>query len=166
MHRGWNGNGPDRGEIVKKGGYPMAHLHRGHYSEKHSQRKKINEHLARSIKQMAKNGEISCAAAHAVAKEFDISPEEVGFTIDMLEIPIVKCQLGLFGYKPEKKIVKPAREISDRLREEIEMAVEKGKLSCKMAWNIAAELGLKKMDVSAACEALGIKIKLCQLGAF
>ncbi|RLB11714.1 MAG: hypothetical protein DRG39_03640 [Deltaproteobacteria bacterium] len=144
----------------------MAHLSRGHYSGKHSADKKINEALAKAIKERAKNGEISCAAAHAIAKEFGVSPDEVGFTMDMLEIPLVKCQLGLFGYSPQKKVVKAATEVPDNLREEIEKALENGRLSCKRAWNIAVRLGLKRMDISAACEKLGIKIGPCQLGAF
>jgi hypothetical protein len=41
-----------------------------------------------------------------------------------------------------------------------------GRLPCAEAWRIADERNLKKMDVSSAVEALEIKIKPCQLGAF
>ena len=40
------------------------------------------------------------------------------------------------------------------------------KLSCRAAWDIAHRFKVPKMAVSAACEALNIKIKPCQLGAF
>jgi len=40
------------------------------------------------------------------------------------------------------------------------------RLPCAAAWDIAAQAGISKMALSAACEALGIKIKPCQLGAF
>jgi len=39
-------------------------------------------------------------------------------------------------------------------------------LSCAVSWEIADALQLTRMAVSEACEALKIKIKPCQLGAF
>jgi len=144
----------------------MAHKHRGHYSEKHPANKKINKNLAKVIKEKAKTQKITCSDAHEIAKKLGVSPDEVGFTMDMLEISIVQCQLGLFGYKPVKKIVGPAKEVSQKLKEEIEKAIRGGKLPCEEAWKISERLGIKKTDVSSACEALGIKIGPCQLGAF
>jgi hypothetical protein len=40
------------------------------------------------------------------------------------------------------------------------------RLPCLAAWEIAEKLGIKRLDVCAACEHLRIKIKPCQLGAF
>jgi len=37
---------------------------------------------------------------------------DVGGTIDLLEIHLNKCQLGLFGYSPKKMIVKPAENVT------------------------------------------------------
>jgi len=144
----------------------MEHNLQGHYSKKHAPGKMPDERLVKAIREKTRDGEIPCAVAHTIAKELNVSPKEVGFAMDMLEIPITKCQLGLFGYKPEKKIVKPAKEVSSELKDEIMAAIKDGKLSCEMVWNIAKKLGLKKMDVSSACEKLGIKIGHCQLGAF
>ncbi len=145
----------------------MSYYDRGNYSKKHSSFKKINKKLAQIIKDRAKKGEIACATAHAIADELGVDSSEIGFTIDMLEIRIVKCQLGLFGYNaPKKKILTPAEEVSEELKGEIKNAIEDGKISCESIWNIAKKLGLKKMQVSSACEALGIKITRCQLGAF
>jgi hypothetical protein len=39
-------------------------------------------------------------------------------------------------------------------------------LSCAAAWEIADRLGVKRLEVGAACENLKIKVKPCQLGAF
>lgn len=142
------------------------HRHKGEYSKKHKGQRKLNEKIVKALREKEKDGEIPCAVAHQIAKELDVSPKEVGYTMDMLEIAIVKCQLGLFGYKPEKKIIKPAEKISEELKKEIEAELEDGKLSCKKAWEIAKRLGIGKMEVSSACEAMGIKIKECQLGAF
>jgi hypothetical protein len=44
--------------------------------------------------------------------------------------------------------------------------LKNGKLACHRAWEIAAAFQVPKMAVSAACEAMQIKIKPCQLGAF
>ncbi len=138
----------------------------GNYSKKHRGKKELKEEIVQAIKERAKHGEIACAVAHAIAKELNVPPEEVGFTADMLNIPIVKCQLGLFGYKPKKKIITAMKDIPEELKRQIEANLEGGKLTCKKAWEIAKKLGVRKMEVSSACEGLRIKITKCQLGAF
>jgi hypothetical protein len=83
-----------------------------------------------------------------------------------MELRLVKCQLGLFGYQPEKKIVKPALSVGANVEEAILAGLVNGRLPCKTAWDISQQLGIHKMKVSAACDAMGIKIRPCQLGAF
>ncbi len=144
----------------------MSHKKRGHYSEKHPPGKKPDPRIEEAVKKKAKQGELPCAVAHSIAKDLGVPPEEVGFAMDMLGISITKCQLGLFGYRPERKILKPAKDVSEDLRKEIENSVEEGRIPCKKIWQIAERLGIGKMEVASACEALGIKISRCQLGAF
>jgi hypothetical protein len=86
----------------------------------------------------------------------------------LLEYKIAKCQLGLFGYGqgPDKKALKPKAPGDQKLEEAIRGALVDEKLSCLDAWQIADQFNVPKMSVSNACEALGIKIKPCQLGAF
>jgi len=55
---------------------------------------------------------------------------------------------------------------SEDLKDAISDALIQGRLSCKNAWDIASRFKVHKMKVSGACEAMGIKIKHCQLGAF
>jgi len=86
--------------------------------------------------------------------------------VDLLKIRLVKCQLGLFGYTPDKSIVKPAEKVSPELESAIRSRLEDERLPCVAAWQLADEFSLKKLDVSCAAEALGLKIKPCQLGAF
>jgi hypothetical protein len=81
-------------------------------------------------------------------------------------VRIIKCQLGLFGYAPEKRIVRPAESVSGMLLNAIKEKLESGRLSCTDAWGIAEALHLKKMDVSSACEKMNVRISHCQLGAF
>jgi hypothetical protein len=114
----------------------------------------------------AKDRELPCAVAFDIADKLKISPATVGECADRLKIRLLKCQMGLFGYQPEKKIVKPSVEVGTELGVQIEESLIGGRLPCASAWKIAKNLGVAKMEVSSACEAMGIKIKPCQLGAF
>ena len=136
------------------------------FSEKHGADAQIDAAMKLKIKDKAKHNEISCAAAFQLAKELKATPADVGRGIDLMDLRLVKCRLGLFGYRPEKKAVKPKAPRSRELKEAIRAALIENKLSCHAAWEIAHMFQIPKMDVSAACEALGIKIKPCQLGAF
>lgn len=110
--------------------------------------------------------ELPCAVAFEVAKSVNVPPEAVGRAADDLELRLVKCQLGLFGYLPEKKIVKPASSVAPELKEAILAGLENERLPCSTAWQIGKNLGIRKMRVSAACDRMGVRIKPCQLGAF
>jgi hypothetical protein len=144
----------------------MTREDRGHYGKKHAHDKKIDPAVADVVKKRAAEGEMPCAVAFVIAEDLGVSPGEVGFTIDMLEIRLIKCQLGLFGYVPQKSIVKPAQSIPEALAESLRSSLINEKLPCAAAWNIATRMGIGKMAVSSACETLGIKIRPCQLGAF
>ena len=48
------------------------------------------------ILRTAKDHDIDCAQALAIAKKFNISPKEVGAVIDHLGIKIRNCRLGCF----------------------------------------------------------------------
>lgn len=136
------------------------------FSKKHPPGKKVNEPLAAAVRDRAVEGEVPCAVAFEIAKSRNVPPAEVGFTMDHLGAKVVKCQLGLYGYKPNKRIVKPAEAVSPDHEKTIRNALQNGRLPCAAAWEVAERLGLRKMEVSAACETLGIKISACQLGSF
>jgi hypothetical protein len=144
----------------------MAHEDKGKYFKKHPQGTKIDEDLKKEIIEQVKNNNISCKKAEEIAGEMGFTLEETGVAIDVLNINITKCQLGLFGYGETKKIVQPAKEVTPELKEKITSALKDGNLSCAAAWKIAGELNTSRMKVCAACETLEIKIKPCQLGAF
>ena len=127
---------------------------------------KHDERLRQQMTERAKDGELPCAVALEIANQLNAAPAVVGACADAIKIRLVKCQLGLFGYSPNKKIVKARPEVSDALRRAIGENLENGHLPCQRSFAIAADLGVHKMDVSGACETLGIKIKPCQFGAF
>jgi hypothetical protein len=144
----------------------MTHEDKGKYFKKHPDGSKVDEDLKQEIISQVKNNNISCKKAEEIAREVGSTLEETGRAIDILNINITKCQLGLFGYGETKKIVEPAKEVSPELKEKISSALKDGRLSCATTWKIAGELNIPRMKVCAACEALEIKVKPCQLGAF
>ena len=135
------------------------------FSEKHGADTEINPAVKQKVEDKSKDNEISCAVAFQIAEEVRTTPIDVGKGIDLLDIRLVKCQLGLFGYGPGKKAVKPKPPQSPDLEEAIRVALAEKKLSCRAAWDRANRFKVPKMAVSAACEAINNKIKPCQLGA-
>lgn len=139
---------------------------KGHFSQKHSPDRKMMDHVATSVREQAKDRELSCAQAFDIAKKAEVPPEEIGFTVDLLEIAISKCQLGLFGYSPVSRIIQPAENVPPALEEAIRSSLVDGRLACAAAWEIASRFRMARIRVCAACEALKIRITRCQLGAF
>lgn len=126
----------------------------------------IDPALREALLKQSQNGHVACAVAFDIAATLKRPAAELGHAMDRSGLRIVKCQLGLFGYAPEKKIVQPADAVHPDLEAAIRAQLENDRLSCRKAWQIAQALAVPKMKVSAACEALRIKIKPCQLGAF
>jgi hypothetical protein len=136
------------------------------FSEKHGPAASVDAVVKDKVLAKAKSGELPCAVAFKIAGELNIAPGEVGKAVDLLDFKLVKCQLGLFGYKPNKKIVTPKSPENSDMEKAIRQGLEDQMLSCRKAWEIAHQFQIPKMSVSAGCEALGVKIKPCQLGAF
>ena len=131
----------------------------------------VERELAGAIRRhLDREGKLSCAAAFRVAEEVGVEPEEVGRATDAAGIKLSRCQLGLFGYGPKAegrhKIVRPAEAVEPGLAQAIRDGLVEGRLPCRVAWEIAAALGIPKMEVAAAAERLKVKIVRCQLGAF
>lgn len=144
----------------------MTHSDKRHYAKKHPSEQKIDPKIADRLKDCAPDAEISCAEAHRIAERLNVSPADVGVALDLMEIRIVKCQNGLFGYSPVKRIVRPLDGVSPALERAIlENLVDK-RLPCASSWKIAKDARISRMEVAAGCEALHIKISPCQLGAF
>lgn len=144
----------------------MTHADKGKYYKKHPGDTKISDDLQQDIAKAAKGNDISCAAAEKISRKNNIPLGEIGVGIDLLNINIVQCQLGLFGYDGKKKLVKAAEEVAADLQQSIAAKLSGGKLPCAAAWEIALKLNIPRLNVCAACEKLKIKIKPCQLGAF
>jgi len=144
----------------------MSKSHQEGYARKHPASTVLDESLATALKEKVKGGRISCAAAHGVAERRACSPADVGRALDLMEVRLSRCQLGLFGYQPQNRIVKKADQWDDGLEKEIRAALQDGRLPCIDAWAIADRRPISRLAVANVCEALGIKIRPCQLGAF
>jgi len=144
----------------------MTHSDAGRYSAKHVPGLVPDQRIAGAVREKAAKGGLDCAEAERIGAELGVKLEDVGRTLDLLELRIGCCQLGLFGYGPERKAIQPAALVAPDLDEVIRGRLADGRLPCRAAWEIAAELRITRMEVSAACETEKIRIKPCQLGAF
>ncbi len=144
----------------------MTHEDAGDYSKKHAPNETSDPRLRPALEEHIQGGKISCSQAFKVVADQGTTASEVGKTIDLLNAKLDKCQLGLFGYAPERSIVKPAENVPAELEQAIRGQLVDDRLPCAGAWKIAEELQIKKLDVSCAAEAMKIKITPCQLGAF
>ena len=122
--------------------------------------------IAENIHKRSKKGALPCAVAFDIAATLGIAPPLVGRTADLMNVSLSKCQLGLFGYTPNKKIVAAHPPQQPAVADAIRGNLVNDRLPCAEAWNIATNYGISKMAVANACEDMGVKIKPCQLGAF
>jgi len=136
------------------------------FSAKHGPNAQPDPIIKDKVNQHAAQGNLPCAVAFKIADELGVSPAEIGKTVDLLDLRLSKCQLGLFGYQPDKKAVKAKAPENRQMEDAIRKALDDGKLTCRQVWDIAGRFKVPKMAVSGACESLNIKIKPCQLGAF
>lgn len=126
----------------------------------------MDKRIAHQVRERAQEGELSCAMAFRIAENLEVNPLEVGQSADELEVRLNRCQLGLFGYDGEERIVHPAESVSPELELAIREGLVVGRLPCAVAWALATRFDVRKLDVANAAEKLDIRIGQCQLGAF
>jgi hypothetical protein len=126
----------------------------------------IDQRLLEIIKERLQSGKLPCAVAFDVAKNYNTGTQTIGQTVNAANIRLCKCQLGLFGYSPENKIIKSLDTVEPELEQAINETKKENVIQCSQIWEIAKKLGMRKLHVSCACETLKLKIKGCQLGAF
>ncbi|MBW2650282.1 MAG: hypothetical protein JRC66_04570, partial [Deltaproteobacteria bacterium] len=93
----------------------MTHEDAGHYAAKHAAGTRTDPGVEEAVRDKIKDGHITCASAHKIALDLEVTPAEVGVAVDLMEARLSRCQLGLFGYTPDRRIVKPANEVSPEL---------------------------------------------------
>jgi len=145
----------------------MTHKDEGHYGEKHGARAELHQAIADAVRKSSTEGRVPCTGAFRIAEEMNIEPSEVGRTLDLLEMKIIKCQLGLFGHERGRHlIVEPSDAVPPDLEKALRAGLVNGRLPCAIAWEIAERFNLPRMSITSACERLNLRISQCQLGAF
>jgi len=142
----------------------MTHADTGNYAAKHPGHT-VPEQLRKEIAERSCKQQLSCRQAHQLADKLAIRPIDIGRALDLLEIRLVGCQLGLFDSSRDKPPVTP-RPPSPELEQALRNALIEERLSCWSAWHLADRFEMGKKELTAVCEYLKIKIKPCQLGAF
>jgi len=143
----------------------MTRKDKGHYGAKHPGAR-VEKEVAELLRRKRVDGAMTCPLAFQAAGELNLTTAQIGKALDMLEIPISKCQLGLFGYTPVRRIVQAAESVPEELAAAIRAALVEERLPCAAAFRIATDFKLAKIRVSSACEKMKIRISACQLGAF
>jgi hypothetical protein len=129
----------------------------------------MKEQIAARIRVYPDKG-LPCPVAHYIAAELGVSPLEVGQSANAMDVRCTMCQLGLFGYavkgRPAYRIRQPMADVPQELEMAIRDAVVEGRVSCIALWQIAKDLDFSRLEMGNAVEALGFKVKPCQLGFF
>jgi hypothetical protein len=113
-------------------------------------------------------GRLPCALAFRAAADIGVAPVEVREAADAADIRVSRCQLGLFGFEEfgEKRLDHCATEVPDDLRDALSSAATSDAVSCAVAWRLADSLGVPRVLVGSAANAMGIRVVQCQLGCF
>ena len=126
-----------------------------------------DETLRERFVQQTPDGQLSCALAFRLAREFHVSEADIGHYADLCGVHLVQCQIGLFGYGPGKKRrVEKLDNPDPKFVKAVEEAVNGGVIGCADVFRIAEAFKAGKVDVGCVCETLGVKIKGCRFGAF
>lgn len=125
----------------------------------------VDERITEALATRRRDNTLSCAEAFDIARKLEVEKIEVGKALDIMKIKIVKCQLGLFGHKDGKR-TKPDNSPPEALLDALSPFRGTSRMPCSHAHEIARRHNTGRLAVANACEALGIKIKPCQLGAF
>jgi hypothetical protein len=117
------------------------------------------------------DGQLACADAHSLAALLSLTPGQFAQAIaDSTDYRFYRCQLGLFGYGLKSaglsKIVLPAKHVPAEIQADIDAIARDGGISCSDVWAIAERHAYPRLGLSNIVEAMGLKVRPCQLGCF
>ncbi|NNL75845.1 MAG: hypothetical protein HKO68_05865, partial [Desulfobacterales bacterium] len=58
------------------------------FSKKHGSDAKADPAVKDKLEKKAKNGQVACAAAFQISQELEVSPADIGKTMDLLELKL------------------------------------------------------------------------------
>ena len=122
------------------------------------------------VRAAANDDQLPCVWAHDLPSKWRMTPEALGTVAKEVGIRITRCQMGLFGYGSKGtfsyRVVQAVAHVPEDLTAEVQAALVDGRLPCRAAWALARRHGLTYRQMGDVLEALGLKVKPCQLGQF
>lgn len=122
--------------------------------------------LESAVKASLKDGYLSCPTAWRIAKEANVPKIAVGKITDRLGIRITNCQLGCFSIEKTQYDKSSHKNIDDEVVTMIKALKESDQLTCAKVFDLARQYKLKPMVIADEINAMGFKIRSCQLGCF
>ena len=122
--------------------------------------------LESEIKSALKEGYLPCPAGWKIADNMGIPRIAVGAVMDKLGIRISNCQLGFFRVDKTAGPDRAAEDLHPRIVVSLKEMDEAHKLTCAAVFELAPTLKETPALISKTANALGIKIRNCQLGCF
>lgn len=143
----------------------MTHEDAGHYAAKHPAGTQPDPRIAEAVKREVSDGKITCSAAFKISRDLNAPPARVGTVIDLLS-PNREMSARAVRLSPDVANRKTRGKRFTSIGRKYQRFTGGQPVAVCFELEIAKKLGLAKMDVSSACETLGIKISSCQLGSF
>ncbi|MBW2342073.1 MAG: hypothetical protein JRF50_17310 [Deltaproteobacteria bacterium] len=122
--------------------------------------------LEGTLKAALKDGYLSCPVAWEIAKESDVPKTAIGEIADRLSIRITNCQLGCFKIEKTPYDKSVHKNIDGEVITTLETLKEKDQLTCAKVFELARQFKLKPMVIANEVNAIGLKVRGCQLGCF
>lgn len=131
----------------------------------------MREVMIQKVQEHAVDGQMACVDAHRIAAELGISPLEVGLVVNRAtNVRFYRCQLGLFGYgskvEGKHKIALPAAHVPPEIEVALLERAEDGVITCASVWAVAAQFRYPRLGMANIVEAMGLKLRRCQIGCF
>ncbi len=120
------------------------------------------------LKKASREGKIACANLFEIAAELGETPARIGAVASEIDLRIVHCQLGAFGYDDfgERTLLHALSALPESVSSALTERLVGGRLPCAVAWKIAQQFGLPRFIIGCAAETKELRIGPCQLGCF
>ena len=128
--------------------------------------KEVLSQLEDTVKASLKDGYLPCPVAWKIAKEAHVPKVAIGEITDRLGIRITNCQLGCFKIKKTPYDNSSYSNIDGKICNILKELHETDQLTCAKAFELARQFNLKPMAIANEVNAMGLKIRGCQLGCF
>ncbi len=122
--------------------------------------------LEQAVRSNLIDGYVACRSGWKIANDLDVTRIDVGSMIDKLGIRVTDCQLGCFKVSKMPYLDGVAEQLNDEAVSRIRELKEAGGLTCKSVHDLAHDLKAKPISIANMANAMGCKIRECQLGCF